>query len=99
MALDLRSALTKLRAILAGLAPITPLKIDDACVVFIDAVLADAGLFGWFEDKAKAHVDGTLSLEGPLPVALQTKVEELRLDPAKVPEMISVLIQLLALLR
>lgn len=72
---DLRTALARARAGLAALAPLTPLKSDDALVALIDAIIADAALFSFVERKVAARQDGTLSIEGAPPVALQAALE------------------------
>lgn len=77
--MSLRSLLSATRAMLAGIAPATSIKTDDAAVVMIDAILNDAELFGWFERKvAESDANGgALSMEGETaPVALQMVLEQ-----------------------
>ena len=97
--MSIRLALEKARSFLAALAPITPIKSDDALVVVIDALLADAGLFGWFEGKVADNVGGVLSLESTPPIALQVTLEARKIDWAKLIEMVPTIISLLKLFR
>jgi hypothetical protein len=92
--IDLRSALTKIRSFLAALAPVTPIKLDDAFVVLIDAALFDASIFGWLETKAQ-QPDGTLSLEGEPPTALRLALEMRGLNWGIVLASLPTLIQLI----
>ena len=94
MRIDFRSALTRLRGMLAALAPITPLKLDDAFVVLIDAALADAAVFGWLQAKAE-QPEGTLSLEGEPPVALQAAMQLRGINWGTVLSSVPILIQIL----
>jgi hypothetical protein len=97
--MDLRAVLTKIRAFLAFVSPVTPIKTDDALVTVIDALLADADLFGWFQRKVEDHNNGTLQLESDPPVALQVSLEARAIDWNKLLELVPVLIQLIGLFK
>lgn len=97
MAFDLRLLLTKARAVLSRLAPITPIKTDDALVVLIDAALEDATVFGWLKAKAE-QPEGTLNLEADPPVALQGALELRGLQWTSVVEVAPHLIAILRIL-
>lgn len=93
--MEFRAILTKIRSLLAMLAPVTPIKLDDALVVLIDAALADANVFGWLKAKAEQPA-GTLSLEAEPPVALQQTLE---LRGLKWGQVLAMLPQILEIIR
>lgn len=97
--MEVISALDRVRAFLAAIAPVTPIKTDDALVVTIDAIRFDAEFLGWFKKKVDDSAAGTLSLESSPPVALQVVLEQRRIDWAKLLEMLPVLIQLVGIFR
>ncbi len=98
--MDIRSALEKVKAVLLIIAKFTPgIQTDDAVIKVIDALLADAEMLGWFKTKVADSDSGVLTLESTPPVALQLKVEELRLDWGKLIEMLPVLIQLVSMFK
>lgn len=97
--LDLRSALTKARGFFAAIAPITPIKTDDELPGLIDAILADAALFGWLERKTDEDLSGTLALETDPPVALQVVLEERALKWDRVMALLPILLELVRVLR
>lgn len=98
--LNIRAALTKARAVLVVVAPLTPLKTDDALIPVIDAFLADADMMGWLKAKAAAPppADGTLSLEAE-PEALQLALARNKIDFAKVMAALPVILELIRMFR
>lgn len=97
MSFDLRAALTKLRNVLAAVAPITPLKTDDELVVFIDAILADAELFGFVAKKVDDHNSGTLQLTAAPPSNVAQALERHKIDWARLVELLPTLITVVKL--
>lgn len=100
--MSLRDLFARAKSVLASIAPITPIKSDDALVVLIDAALADAELLGFFRQAENDHDDGKLSLTATPPVALQATVESLSakgIDWAKLIEMLPAVIALIKSLR
>lgn len=98
--LNLVQVLTKARGVLAAVAPITPLKSDDALVTLLDAILADATLFGWVENKViNAPADGALSLEASPPVAIQAALEAKKIPWQQLVDALPVIIQIWRMFR
>jgi hypothetical protein len=98
--LNIRTALTKARAVLVVVSPITPIKTDDALIVMIDAFLADADMMGWLKAKAAAPApaDGTLSLEAE-PETLQLSLKRNNIDFGKVMAALPILLELIRMFR
>lgn len=99
MATALKAALLKVRGILAAIAPITPLKLDDTLVLVIDAGLADAELFGWFQAKVEADAAGTLAIETEPSAALQISLAKRGLTFGQVAAALPAILELLRLIR
>lgn len=97
--MSLRSLLVKARAFIAAIAPVTPLKTDDELPGLIDALLADAALFGWFEDKVAASDSGVLSIESTPPVALQMVLEQRKVNWSRLIELLPAIIQVISVLK
>ena len=97
--LDLRAILTKARDFIAFIAPVTPIKTDDELPGLIDAILADANLFGWFAGKVADSEAGTLSLESTPPMALKLTLEQRKIDWSRLVDLLPVIIQVVGLFR
>jgi hypothetical protein len=94
----IRIALKKVRDFLSYVAPITPIKTDDALVVVIDALLADVLLFGWFTVKVAEDQAGKLSLEAAEPPQeLRGPLADRRIEWKKLIEMAPTIISLVKL--
>lgn len=99
MSLDLRTILLRVRSFIAAIAPVTPLKTDDELPGLIDAVLADATLFGWLETKVQADADGVLQIETDPPVALQLSLEAQALKWDRLLALLPVLLEIVRVFR
>ena len=97
--MSIRNLLVRARGILAAIAPITPLKLDDTLVLVIDAILADAELFGWFEGKVAAADSGSLSIEAGPPEALAMALERRGIKWGQVAASLPAILELIRLLR
>lgn len=89
MKFDLRALLLKARNVIAAIAPVTPMKMDDELPALIDAFLSDAELMGWLEVQHVGHVPGRVSLPLKPPVAVQAALERRKINLAKLPELLS----------
>jgi hypothetical protein len=97
--LNLVQVLTKARGVLAAVAPLTPIKSDDAFLALLDAVLEDAELFGYVHQKVNDEADGKLSLESTPPVAIQGALEQRGIAFKQLLDAIPVIISLWKLFR
>lgn len=97
--INLKYLLVKARDILALVAPVTPLKTDDAIVAVMTALIEDATLFGYFEKAVDAEDSGKLSLVGEPPVALQTALEDRKLDWGKLLTYLPTIIEIIRAMR
>lgn len=94
-----RAAIDKAILFLAAIAPLTPIKSDDALVVLLKAIQADAELLGYVEAKADADAAGTLQIEGEPPVALQLALERQGLKWADFAAALPVILEIIRLAR
>lgn len=97
--MDLRSILAKVRSFLFHLAPVTPIKTDDALVVMIDALLSDATLFGWFEAKVDADDSGVLSMQVGPPEAVSLALSARSIDWSQLVALLPTLLAIVKLFR
>lgn len=95
----LRYWLVKARDLLAMIAPVTPLKSDDAIVVVMTALIEDAELFGFFENAVEAEESGRLSLAGEPPVAIQAALQARKINWAQVLAFLPTIIEVIRSLR
>lgn len=95
----IRYWLTKARDMLAAVAPITPLKTDDAIVVVMTALLEDGELFKFFDAAVDSEDSGKLSLVGEPPVALQAALEARKIDWQKLITFLPTIIEIVRMLR
>ena len=97
--LTLRYWLVKARDLLAMVAPVTPLKSDDAIVVVMTALIEDAELFGFFERAVEAEESGKLSLVGIPPVALQAALQARNINWGQLITFLPTIIEVIRSLR
>ena len=95
----LRYWLIKARDLLAMVAPVTPLKSDDAIVHVMTALIEDAELFGFFEKAVDDEDSGKLSLVGIPPVALQAALQARNIDWQKLLTYLPTIIEIIRSLR
>lgn len=95
----IRYWLVKARDLLAMIAPVTPLKTDDAIVQVMTAIIEDAELFKFFEASVDAEESGKLSLVGVPPVALQAALQARNIDWQKLITFLPTIIELVRTLR
>lgn len=95
----IRYWLVKARDLLAAVAPITPLKTDDAIVKVMTAILEDAELFKFFDASVDAEDSGKLSLVGTPPVAIQESLQARNIPWDKLVTFLPTIIELVRMLR
>lgn len=95
----LRYWLIKARDLLAMVAPVTPLKSDDAIAHVMTALIEDAELFGFFEKAVDDEDSGKLSLVGIPPVALQAALQARNIDWQKLLTYLPTIIEIIRSLR
>jgi hypothetical protein len=95
---NIRPALEHARDFLAGIAPITPIKLDDALVVLIDACLSDAEMFGWLQTEYTNHTAGgyRTTLATTPPAALRASLEKANLPWAQIVQLLPVIFDLIS---